>query len=106
MYLSFNHNLKVMKNTTYTEKGIEFDTVTHILTITKGYFSLYDEKIAFCLKRGVLLSLKIPPSAACMRQWIGTALFQIMACRLCGTEPLSKPMLGYCQLEEQTSVKF
>ena len=44
MYLSFNHNLKVMKNTTYIEKCIEFDAVTYILTITKGYFSLYDEK--------------------------------------------------------------
>ena len=32
-----------------------------------------------------------------MRQWIGSALVQIMACRLFGTKPLSKPMLGYCQ---------
>ena len=31
-----------------------------------------------------------------------------MACRLFGVKPLSKPMLGYCQLDrqEQTSVKF
>ena len=45
-----------------------------------------------------------PPSAACMRQWIESALVQIMACR----GPLCKPMLGNCQLEpwEQTSVKF
>ena len=48
-----------MKNSTYIEKCIEFDAVTYTLIITKGYFSLYDEKIAFCLKRGVLLSLKI-----------------------------------------------
>ena len=48
-----------MKNTTYIEKCIELDAVTYILITTKGYFSLYDEKIAFCLKRGVLLSLKI-----------------------------------------------
>ena len=49
-----------------------------------------------------------PPSAAYMRQWTGSALAQIMACRLFGTKPLSKPMLAYCQLdpEEQTSVKF
>ena len=38
------------------------------------------------------------PSAAFMRQWIGLALGQIMACRLFGAKPLSKPMLGYCQL--------
>ena len=43
-----------------------------------------------------------------MRQWIGSALFQIMACRLFGTKPLSKPVPGYCQLDpwEQISVKF
>ena len=29
-----------------------------------------------------------------MRQWIGWALVQIMACRLFGVNPLSKPMLG------------
>ena len=48
------------------------------------------------------------PSAAYMRQWTGPALVQIMACRLFGAKPLSKPMLGYCQLDhqEQTSVKF
>ena len=46
-----------------------------------------------------------PPSAAYMRQWIGSALVQIMACRLFGAKPLSKPLLGYCQLnpQEQTS---
>ena len=49
-----------------------------------------------------------PPSAAHMSQWIGSALVQIMACRLFGVKPLSKPMLGYCQLDcqEQTSVKL
>ena len=40
-----------------------------------------------------------PPSAAYMCQWIGSALVQIMACRLIGDKPLSKPMLGYCQLD-------
>ena len=42
-----------------------------------------------------------PPSAAYIRQWIGSALVQIMACRLFGAKPLSKPMLGYCQLNTQ-----
>ena len=43
-----------------------------------------------------------------MRLWAGSTLVQIMACRLFGTMPLSKPMLGYCQSElyEETSVKF
>ena len=39
-----------------------------------------------------------PPSATYMHQWIMSALVQIMACRLYGTKPLSKPMLGYCPL--------
>ena len=49
-----------------------------------------------------------PPSVAYIRQWIGWALVQIMACRLFGAKPLSKPMLCQCQLDpkEQTSVKF
>ena len=40
-----------------------------------------------------------PPSAAYMRQWIGSALVQIMACRLFSTNPLSKQMLVYCQVD-------
>ena len=39
------------------------------------------------------------PSAAYMRQRTGSALLQIMACRLVGAKPLSKPMLEYCQLD-------
>ena len=39
-----------------------------------------------------------------MRTWIGSALLQIMACRLFGAKPLSEPMLDYHQLDpwEQT----
>ena len=39
---------------------------------------------------------------------MGSALVQIMACRLGGTKPLSKPMLAYFRLDpwEQTSVNF
>ena len=46
--------------------------------------------------------------AAYMRWWIGSALVQIMACRLDGTKPLSEPMLSYCQLhpEEYISMNF
>ena len=40
-----------------------------------------------------------PPSTAWMRQWTGSALVQIMACRLIGAKPLAKPMLTYCQLD-------
>ena len=46
-------------------------------------------------------------NAAYMRQWIGSAMVQIMACHLFGAKPLSYPMLEYWQLNswEQTSVK-
>ena len=47
----------------------------------------------------VQLFNSVPPSAAYMRQWIWSALVQIMACRLYGAKPLSNPMLGYCQLD-------
>ena len=49
-----------------------------------------------------------PPTDAYMRQPIGSALVQIMACRLVGAKPLSKPMLVYYELDpqEQTSVIF
>ena len=47
-------------------------------------------------------------SDAYMHQWTRPSLIQIMACRLTGAKPLSKPTLGYYQLNpwEQTSVKF
>ena len=41
-----------------------------------------------------------PPSAAYMRQWIMSTLVHIMACCLYSAKPLSKPMLGYCQLNK------
>ena len=40
-----------------------------------------------------------PPRATYMPQWTGSTLVQIMACRLFGAKPLSKSMLGYCQLD-------
>ena len=40
-----------------------------------------------------------PPSTAYMRQWIGSAVGQIMAFCLFGAKSLSKPTLTYCQLD-------
>ena len=53
--------------------------------------------------------IKSPPfSVAYVRQWTVSALVKIMACRLFGAKPLSKPMLVYHPLDhwEQTSMKF
>ena len=66
-----------------------------IVTVFNEYASMY-----CCLLRSVRLFINSsPPSASYMRQWIGPALVQIMACRLFGAKPLSKQMLGYCQLD-------
>ena len=40
-----------------------------------------------------------PPIVAYMHQWTGPALVQVMACCLFRAKPLSKLMLGYCQLD-------
>ena len=40
-----------------------------------------------------------PPSDEYMRRWTGSALVQVMACRLFGAKPLPESMLPYCQLD-------
>ena len=47
-----------------------------------------------------------PPSTAYMGQWTGSALVQIMACRLIGAKPLSEPMLIYCQLGHRNKFQW
>ena len=47
-----------------------------------------------------------PSSAAYMRQWIGSALVQIMACRLFGAKPLSKPMLAIINWNDRNKRKW
>ena len=59
----------------------------------------------------IILGMQINPSSsstAYMCQWSGSALFQVMACRLFDAKPLPKSVLVYCQLDsfEQLSVKF
>ena len=50
-----------------------------------------------CWRRLAYLSVNSsPPSATYMHMWIGSALIQIMACRLFGVKPLSKPTLACC----------
>ena len=49
-----------------------------------------------------------PPSAAYIRQSTGSALLQVMACRLFGAKPLPELVLANCQLDswKQISVKI
>ena len=58
--------------------------------ICKVYLELFDAVVAW-----FDLFNASPLSVAYMRQWIGSALVQTMACRLFGTKPLSKPMQGF-----------
>ena len=48
------------------------------------------------------------PTAAYKRRCTGSALVQILACRMFGGKPLPEPMLTYCQLDpwKQTSMRF
>ena len=61
MYLSFNHNLEVMENTTYIEKCLEFDAELYSHFHKKNGTVVYITKKSrfFFLKKGVLLCLKI-----------------------------------------------
>ena len=61
--------------------------------------------VAYCLITAIN-TLRL--SGAYMRQWIGSALVQIMARCLFSAKPLSKLIMGYCQFDPrgQTSVKF
>ena len=55
--------------------------------------------VAFTCQDGLKLTGRwspiTPSSTAYMRPWIGSALVQIMACRLFGAKPLHEPMMGY-----------
>ena len=49
-----------------------------------------------------------PASAAYTRQWTGSALVQVMTCRLSGAKPLPELMLAYCRMDslERISMIF
>ena len=55
-------------------------------------------KLTLYLPGDIELTLS-PPSAVYMHQSTGSALVQIMACRLFGAKPFPEPMLTYCQLD-------
>ena len=67
--------------------------------------SVTEKQIVWSVKSGCINSS--PPSAAYVHHWIGSALLQLMACRLFGAKPLPEPILAYFELDswEQISVK-
>ena len=64
----------------------------NVRNFADGFF----KSIFLCENKSVYVGYSSSPSAAYMRQRISSALVQVMACRLFGAKPLSKPMLGYC----------
>ena len=69
-----------------------------IIFIQQNVFQNVAWKLAAILFRSQCVNSS-PPCAAYMRQWVGSALVQIMACHLFGAKPLSKPMPWYCQFD-------
>ena len=67
--------------------------------------------LSYPLSSMIIISQRVnssSPSAAYMRQWTGSSLVQVMACRLFGVKQLPEPMRPNRQLDswEQISVKF
>ena len=71
-------------------------SITCISSVSHNYWKC---KHIFIKKNLHIRSKLIFPSDAYMRQWIGSALVQIMACSLFSAKPISKLMQGYCQLD-------
>ena len=83
-----------------------YERQTRIQHPIKCYEMYFPVSVSWCLPLGALKSSyrcgqlnSSLPSTTYMRQWIVSALVQIMACRLLGTKPLSKTILGHCQLD-------
>ena len=89
------------------------------ITTDTPYLSVMGELWAFCCghlgenwphfnSTKCMLMNSSPPSAAYMRQWTGSSLVQVVACRLFGAKPLPEPMLVYYQLDswKHITVKF
>ena len=124
--LSISHHYS---DITTRESPITYTHISwHITLEMLTLVSILDEKnietlnfISDCLNQNIVWSPKsvtqgtlikfinsLRPRDAYMRHQSRPSLVQIMACRLCGTKPLSEPMLDYCKLDpwEHISVKF
>ena len=84
------------------ETWLFIDENVTIYSLTNDVFLVLTPLFVVCMLNSS------PPSAAYMRHWTYSPLVQIMACRLFSAKPLSKPMLGYCQLDpwEQIMIKI
>ena len=93
----FNWLLSVASHGLFTGNGHK--TLSHKITRIKLLCSVTKNKDTLLLVTLTRLVNRSPTSAAFMPQWNGSALVQIMACRLFGAKPLSKPTQGYSQLD-------
>ena len=94
----FSSRIKTMKHLVidcvWKLKVLLQKTLNSCLNLWSWYYLL--RKIKFA--KQVINST--PSSAAYMRQWIASASVHIMACRLFGTKPSSKPIVVYFQLHK------
>ena len=77
--------------------------------LTLYVLNLFLEKMKMYLHFMSFLDINSsPPSVAYMHHWSGSALVQIMACRLFGVKPLSKPMqvIVNCTLRKKLQWNF
>ena len=77
------HSLEEMQYTNHV-----WDRELGKLTLQPMFSLLTMGSLHLCHVANTILT-HLPPSATYMRQWIGSALVQIMACRLFGAKPLS-----------------
>ena len=96
------HGMAPNRRQAITCTNVDKDLRHHIVSL--GHNELIIQSIKVHLNGFKIIS----PSAAYMRQYTGSALVQVMACRLFGIKPLPESMVAYCQLDflEQISVKF
>ena len=90
----------------YLAHSMSIKVVAQKVSIIKAPFGLSERRIELWFAKieqndnscASFVHVLVNSSSPIVRQWIGFALVQIMACRLFGAKPLSKPLLGYCQL--------
>ena len=94
LYLYGFEVIRSFRNLTAVSEGLPVKFQSDMITLTLGVAASILGEILH------ITSLKwSPSSAAYIRQWTGSALVQVMACRLFGAKASNVPVATHCQLE-------
>ena len=109
--INLTHCVSIPKIVTYISMDISYCIIMYVKMSTlcaNGTVVCVWMGMHWYLDGWVLSINPSPPSAAYMRQGIGSTLFQVIACHLFSTSPIPESMLTNCELDpwEQTSMKF